>query len=90
MVTDIFGRSPGSLDPLQAPCELEGVAELCRSHAHRLPKYLGEMTRIRVADFERDFDYAAGGFPDQLLRLQHALSGHEVQRRHSSGLFEDA
>jgi hypothetical protein len=40
------------------------------------------MARDRVADFERDFDEAAGCFTDQSLRLQHALSGHELQSRH--------
>jgi hypothetical protein len=66
--------------------ELEGVAELCGSHAHRPPKYLSEMARTSVADFERDFDEAVGGFSDQLLRLQHALSDHELKRRIVAGL----
>jgi hypothetical protein len=48
------------------------------------------MARARVADFERDFDEAAGGFADQLLSLQHALSDHELQRRHPRGLLEHA
>ena len=60
---------------------LEGVAELRGRRAHRPPKDLREMARIRVADFERDFDEAAGGFPDQLLCLQHALADHELMRR---------
>ena len=45
-------------------------------------KNLSEMAWTSVADFERDFDEAAGGFPDQLLSLQHALSDPELQRRH--------
>ena len=53
-------------------------------------KRLSEMARDRVADFERDFDEAAGCFADQLLRLQHALSGHELQRRHPRGPLEHA
>src|ERR1700680_1665333 len=69
---------------------LEVVAELCGSHAHRPPKYLSKMARTSVADFDRDFDEAAGCFADQLLRLQHALSRHELQRRHPRGLLEHA
>ena len=48
------------------------------------------MARTGVADFERDFDEAARCFADQLLRLQHALSGHELQRRYPRGLLEHA
>jgi hypothetical protein len=69
---------------------LEGVTELRWSHAHRPPKYLSEMAWTSVADFERDFDEAAGGFADQLLSLQHPLSGHELQRRYPRGLLEHA
>ena len=69
---------------------LEGVSELRWSHAHRPPKYMSEMARTSVADFERDFDEAVGCFADQLLRLQHALPGHELQWRHPSGLLEHA
>ena len=43
-------------------CGLEGVAELSGSHTHRPAKYLSEMARTRVTDFERDFDEAAGCF----------------------------
>ena len=48
------------------------------------------MAWTSVADFERDFDEAAGCFADQLLSLQHALSDHELQRRHPRGLLEHA
>src|SRR5882724_10379291 len=50
----------------------------------------GSLDWNSIADFERDFDQAAGCFADQLLRLQHALSGHELQRRHPRGLLEHA
>ena len=33
---------------------------------------------------------AQRSFADQLLRLQHALSGHELQRRYPRGLLEHA
>ena len=65
----VFLRKSGALFYIYT---LEGVAELRGSHAYRLPKYLSEMTRASVADFERDFDEAAGCFADQLLSLQHA------------------
>jgi hypothetical protein len=69
---------------------LEGVAELRGSHTHLPPKYLSEMAWTSVADFERDFDQAAGCFADQLLSLPHALSDHELQRRYPRGLLEHA
>src|SRR5215472_11742562 len=71
-------------------CGLEGIAELSGSHAHRPPKYLSEMAWTRVTDFKRDFDETAGCFADQLLSLQHALAGHELQRRYPRGLLEHA
>jgi hypothetical protein len=48
------------------------------------------MAWISVADFERDFDEAAGGFPNQSACLQHALSDHELQWRYPRGLLEHA
>jgi hypothetical protein len=48
------------------------------------------MAWTSVADFECDFDEAAGGFANQLLSLQHAFSGHELQRRYPRGLLEHA
>src|SRR6516165_11282676 len=65
------------------PPRLEGVSELRGSHAQSPPKYLSKIARTSVADFERDFDEAAGCFADRLRRLQHALSGDELQRRQS-------
>ena len=48
------------------------------------------MAWTSVADFERDFDKATGCLADQLLGFQHALSDHELQRRHPRGLLEHA
>ena len=48
------------------------------------------MAWTSVADFERDLDKATGCLADQLQGFQHALSDHELQRRHPCGLLEHA
>ena len=53
--------------------------------ARRPQKYLYEMAWTSVADFQRDFDEDAG---DQPLSLQHALSGHQLQKSHPPGDVE--
>jgi hypothetical protein len=58
--------------------------------ADRSPKHLSETARTGVAHFECDLDETARCFPDQFLRLQHALSGYELQRRDPGGLLEHA
>src|SRR5271166_4034829 len=67
---------------------LQAAAELCGCHANHTPEDLSKMARARVADFERDLDEAPGGFADELLCTDYALSRDELQWRHPRCLLE--
>src|SRR5258708_18603370 len=69
---------------------LQSATELCGRHANHTPEDLSKMARARVADFECDFDEAAGWFADELLSADDTLSRDELQRCHPRGLLEHA